>query len=415
MRKGEKISHFLGGGHCRSLPEDCVHHSNYRKNLKQSGVPWATTKSADPANTEAPKPKMPDQLHTEPSKRPLSRPPLVTTSCNIEGLSVNKQILLSDMCNRNKCDILVLQETHRGPNSHRPKIHGMKLVVERPHEQYGSAIFVRPDIDVRSCALTCVEDVEILTIELQSCTVTSVYKPPNTAFKFHEPDNFRNQNVNIVLGDFNCHSTAWGYNETNDDGEKLENWVDQVNLKLIHDPKLPASFNSGRWRRGYNPDNIFVSDRIAQQTVKQVEEPIPKSQHRAITCYITAAIRPNTVPFKRRFNFKKANWELFTRDLDQEISKIKPEIQSYGAFTELVGKISRQHLPRGCRTQYITGLNNISKEALDKYEELFNEDPFSEDTIQAGEDLLLSISESRKEKWCNLLQETDMKHNSRKA
>lgn len=52
------------GGHCRSLPEDCVHHSNYRKNLKQSGVPWATTKSADPANTEAPKPKMPDQLHT---------------------------------------------------------------------------------------------------------------------------------------------------------------------------------------------------------------------------------------------------------------------------------------------------------------------------------------------------------------
>lgn len=191
------------------------------------------------------------------NKRLFSKPTLVTTSINIEGLSANKELLLSDMCKQHNCDILVLQETHRGPTSNRPKISGMKLVLERPHDQYGSAVFTRPDLLLRSTAMTFSSDMEILTIELQSCTVTSVYKPPNTNFSFNEPANFQTQRIKFLVGDFNCHSTTWGYNETDANGEELESWAERSGLKLLHDPKLPASFNSGRWRRGYNPDNIF--------------------------------------------------------------------------------------------------------------------------------------------------------------
>lgn len=113
-----------------------------------------------------------------------------------------------------KCDILVLQETHRGLISDRPKILGMSLILERSHDKYGSAIFTKPNIIVHSSDNTCHEDVEILTIFLHSCSVTSVYKPPNTDFKFIEPK--------IVIGDFNCHSVVWGYHNTNRDGEILE-------------------------------------------------------------------------------------------------------------------------------------------------------------------------------------------------
>uniref|UniRef100_A0A6P7HAH0 Uncharacterized protein LOC114348275 n=1 Tax=Diabrotica virgifera virgifera TaxID=50390 RepID=A0A6P7HAH0_DIAVI len=143
------------------------------------------------------------------------------------------------MCREHGVDVLLVQETHRGTASRRPRIRGMKLILERPHDQYGSAVFVRPDIDVASTSLTDQNDIEILTVEINSCTVTSMYKPPNADFAFEEPNNFQSQQIKFVLGDFNCHSVAWGYNETGSNGEEPEKWAESMNIKLIQDPKQP--------------------------------------------------------------------------------------------------------------------------------------------------------------------------------
>ncbi|XP_011670579.1 uncharacterized protein LOC115921287 [Strongylocentrotus purpuratus] len=118
--------------------------------------------------------------------------------------------------------------------------------------------------------------------------------------------------MNVVIGDFNSHSTTWGYREMNEDGELVETWADANQLSLIHDAKLPASFNSPRWRRGHNPDRIFTSTRIAIQCEKVVLDPIPHSQHRPIA--LNAVITPRGVPFRRRLNLRKANWEKFAKD-----------------------------------------------------------------------------------------------------
>ncbi|KAI5734515.1 hypothetical protein M8J77_007414 [Diaphorina citri] len=291
----------------------------------------------------------------------------------------------------------------------------MKLVIEEAHDQYGSAIFVKPDLKVVSAHLTNTRNIEILTIELPSCSVTSVYKPPNEPFEFVEPTNFNTKNVKIVMGDFNCHNIAWGYRTSNEDGEQLELWAERKDLKLLHDSKLPASFYSARWKRSYNPDNIFVSESILQQSLKKVEDPIPKTQHRPISCHITTVIRVDKVPFKRRFNFKKAKWNLFSDHLDKEIVNINTDCDSYDDFVNLVHKISRKYIPRGCRTTYIPGLDESSKELLEKYKTLFEEDPFSEETIQTGEDLVNNISQVRRSRWGNLLENMDMKSNSRRA
>ena len=74
---------------------------------------------------------------------PLSEPALIVTSINIEGMSAAKQQLLTELCEKQKCDVLCVQETHRGLKAIRPNIRGMSLLSEIPHEQYGSAIFVR--------------------------------------------------------------------------------------------------------------------------------------------------------------------------------------------------------------------------------------------------------------------------------
>jgi hypothetical protein len=106
------------------------------------------------------------------------------------------------------------------------------------HIHNGSAIYTKPELVVES-AYSHNNQIEILTIEVRNCTITSVYKPPNIAFDFVKPDNFDNCGTKIVLGDFNSHSVTWGYQKTDKNGENVEAWAEAEGLSLVHDPKLP--------------------------------------------------------------------------------------------------------------------------------------------------------------------------------
>ncbi|KAL4154014.1 hypothetical protein QTP88_001847 [Uroleucon formosanum] len=323
------------------------------------------------------------------AKGPLSGPPskvFKTISINIEGISDSKEELLAEMCKSTACDVLCIQETHRAAQDKRPTISGMQSVIERPHVKYGSAIFVRPDLNIISANLSEEMDIEILTIEIQNCTITSIYKPPTIPFAFNDPGNFNNQRTQIVVGDFNSHSTTWGYKENDENGDLVESWAEAWLLTLIHDPKLPPSFNSGRWKRGYNPDLIFVSNALKQQAIKRVERHIPRSQHSPISCEITHKIRANTTAFRRRFNFQKANWLDYSISLDIEISRL--------TATSITSELSEQ---------------------FQTYSDRYENDPFNLDTIKEGERLLENITEVRRTNWHTLLNNVDMKHSSSKA
>ena len=157
------------------------------------------------------------------------------------------------------------------------------------------------------------DNIEILTVNFGKLAVTSVYKPPGSTFAYEEPETFSYEHMNVVIGDFNRHSTPWGYEASNEDGNPLEECAEVHHLDLIHDAKLPPSLKSCRWRRVYNPDLDSTSDRIT------VLEPIPHSQHRPISIAISNDVVPQKVQLRRRFNFQKADWEKFARSLDVEV------------------------------------------------------------------------------------------------
>ncbi|CAH1250094.1 Hypp8765 [Branchiostoma lanceolatum] len=188
-------------------------------------------------------------------------------------------------------------------------------------------------------------------------------------------------------------------------------------MSLIHDPKLPASFNSCIWRRGYNPDLEFASNTntIASQCEKVVLHPIPHSQHRPIELRVNAVIVPQTVPFRRRFNLKKANWEKFAEYLDLYIKDLPALPIHYDTFVKMIKKSSRQNIPRGCRTKYSPGLNEESKTLYDEYVNRFESDPFSASTLECGDLLTSIVTESRQRRWREFVEPTDLTHNSRKA
>ncbi|KAG7299565.1 hypothetical protein JYU34_016540 [Plutella xylostella] len=310
---------------------------------------------------------------------------------------------------------MCVQETHRDETQSRPHIPGLELIAETSHPKHGNAVFATLGISTRSVECTTQNGIEVITIDFGYCTVTSVYKPPGTLFEFFPPNNFNTHPVKVVVGDFNSHSTSWGYDTTDASGQAVEEWAETNNLTLIHSPKLPSSFNSGRWRRGYNPDLIFVSDSISSQCIKTVCSPIPRSQHRPIMCTVQPVVHPLNVQFRRRFNYSKGNWELFARMIDDGLREVSPVPKNYSEFVELVSCISRKCIPRGCRTSYIPGLSKVSAELLKEYETLYKADPFSEDTVAAGEELLQRIGDARQEKWIKMVTSIDLTHNSKKA
>jgi len=172
-------------------------------------------------------------------------------SLNIEGLTPEKEQLILEIVWEYNCEVLCLQETLRGIEHKRPHIKDMTLIIERPHKKYGSALFVKENTQKKSAFMSCANDIEFLTADLGKITISSVYKPPGADFIFTEPYDFRNNRTKIIIGDFNSHSANWGYTETNEDGEKVEEWAEANGLSLIFDAKFPASLNSGRWKRGY--------------------------------------------------------------------------------------------------------------------------------------------------------------------
>jgi len=108
-----------------------------------------------------------------PTERPFSRQVLAALSVNVERLSSTKEDLLANICVAYHCNILCLQETHRLPESNRPRVAGMNLAVERLHPNYGSAMFVKEGTILESTSSTeGIVILEVLTVEQDKIVVT---------------------------------------------------------------------------------------------------------------------------------------------------------------------------------------------------------------------------------------------------
>ena len=143
-------------------------------------------------------------------------------------------------------------------------------------------------------------DIEFLTVELSNVTSKSVYF--FISLLTLTPSHLSSSEIQQS-------QHSMGYKGTNNDGAAFEEWIDKHQLNLIHDPKLPPSFHSTRWMRGYNPDLAIVTNNISDMCKKIVLDSVP-----LITQYQSIGI----LPFQRRFNYKKADWNGFAKELESE-------------------------------------------------------------------------------------------------
>ena len=82
---------------------------------------------------------------------------------------------------------------------------------------------------------------------------------------------------------------------------------------------------------------------------------------------------------------------------------------------KVVHATARKHIPRGCRKNYVPGLTTDLAEQYNEYIQLYEQDPFSADTITAGDELAQALSVGKWKMWQALIENIDMTHNSKKA
>lgn len=66
------------------------------------------------------------------------------------------------------------------------------------------------------------------------------------------------------------------------------------------------------------------------------------------------------------------------------VINLKPTIENYNNFIDLVKLASRKQIPRGCCKHYIPGLTLKLVDSLHRYSELYETNPFEENTIKTG-------------------------------
>jgi len=206
-----------------------------------------------------------------------------------------------------------------------------------------------------------------------SYSIANVYKPPSEAW---DTSNLLPAlpHPAIYVGDFNCHHPDWGYDAANTEGEQLIEWASCNDVVLIHDPKQRGTFRSARWKRDYSPDLCWVSTVGGHPLPAScvVLEDFPHSQHRPSIIHIGL-----TVPFvrstnKKRWNFRKANWDEFTAAAEKSIPLIPrhgvPVEEAYSRFNHALLKAAHTAAPRGCCAIYIPCMDEEAKALLEEYE-----------------------------------------------
>ena len=151
---------------------------------------------------------------------------------------------------------------------------------------------------------------ELISIEMHGVVVHSVYKTPNEKC------------VLPALGHGTLpHSTTWGYTNTDDNGEAVEQWADSCNLTLIHNAKLVQQC---KMEERLQPHLIFVSESIANLCGKSVMDPIPHTQHRPISARVNPVFVAHPTPFRRRFYLRKADWAAIQQNSINLLNTVKP-------------------------------------------------------------------------------------------
>ena len=153
--------------------------------------------------------------------------------------------------------VILLQETHC-TDAEKLVLLNYQLAGSSLSRKHGLATFVHERL---RCTLLDqsppTSEIEWLCVDVNGYKIVDIYKP--LPRRLRTLDLLVYPHPCLCTGDFNCCHADWGYDDNSPDGECLASWASINCLVLLYNAKDAASFYSGCWNTGINPDLAFAS------------------------------------------------------------------------------------------------------------------------------------------------------------
>ncbi|VDO03383.1 unnamed protein product [Rodentolepis nana] len=139
---------------------------------------------------------------------------------------------------------------------------------------------------------------EIIRLNVWKCQnhfkIYAVYNPPQNCPNF---DFLNISHKTVALGDFNAHSTRWGYKDTNIAGKEIVDMLNTNPLELIYSNEDPATYLHYNGTRT-TPDLLLASSDISEHTRRKIIDD-PCSGHKPVIASITTGSKSLTRKVER--------------------------------------------------------------------------------------------------------------------
>ena len=334
---------------------------------------------------------------------------------NIEGLAASKMNVLHHLAVQYQALVIVLQKFHC-TCADKLTIQGFRLAGSSLSRKHCFATFVHDRLKWTLVGQSpATSETEWLCVDVDGYTIVNAYKPPPTRLQASDLPVFPHPVV--YAGDFNCLRVNWSYRTSSADGECLVAWASLNGLVPLNDQKDVASFHSGRWNTGTNPDLAFVSvgpdSRVPN---RRILETFPRSQRRPSLIVSPRLALPVPSKLVERWNFHKANWSHYNA-LANKLAKSllppdSPDVDlAYQKFCNVIRTATKNSFPRGRRNNRISCWNAEGENLCSA----FLQSPEGSNSNGAATTLLLRLDKKCRDRWSKAVQTIDFSHFSRKT
>ena len=218
----------------------------------------------------------------------------------------------------------------------------------------------------------------------------------------------------LYAGDFNYRHADWGYDDNSPDGECLAGWESTNCLTLLYKAKDAASFYSGRWNTGTNPDLAFASvGPNSRLPDRRVHDKFPRSQHRpSLITPPRFAMAVPSMPVKR-WNFRIVKWSHYIA-LANKFKRLCCRL--IHLIWMRLTRTSETPLRKQPKRLSHAGIKiTIFHVGMQSVHPSIKPRPQGDDSSLAATALLAKLDRKQRDRWSEAVRSIDFSHSSRKA